>query len=143
MCSSDLRWIGQLRQRHLISGWGRHELLGCSEAFTNALGGLQRIRNTPLPPAYDVFIRLICWIFGYSLFLKFAGNGALPAGLLLFLGFLIAERIGSYVEGPFDRDGSSFGMPMDLICSMISADLLGSAHPLARLPVERDPSLWS
>lgn len=136
-------WIGGLHQRQLIGGWGRHELLGCGEAFTNALGGLQRIRNTPLPPAYDVFIRLICWLFGLSLFVKFAGKGALPAGFLLFLGFLIAERIGSYVEGPFDRDGSSFSMPMDLICCSISADLLGEGHPLARLPVERDPSLWS
>lgn len=136
-------WIGQLRQRRLISGWGRRELLGCSEAFTNALGGLQRIRNTPLPPAYDVFIRLLCWLFGYSLFAAFASKGKAPEGALLFLSFLIAERIGSYVEGPFDRDGSSFGMPMDLICVGISADLLGAGHPLAMLPVERDPSLWS
>jgi putative membrane protein len=136
-------WIGQLRQRGLISGWGQHELLRCSEAFTNAVGGLQRIRNTPLPPAYDVIIRLISWLFGYALFLQFSSRGALLAGLLLFLGFLVIERIGSYVEGPFDRDGSSFGMPMDLICSTISADLLGSGHPLARLPLEHDPSLWT
>jgi ion channel-forming bestrophin family protein len=47
------------------------------------------------------------------------------------------------VEGPFDRDGSSFSLPLDLICSRISSDLLGPDHPLARLPLSQDPSLWT
>lgn len=135
--------IGQLRHRTVISALGCDALLRSSETFTNALGGLQRIRNTPLPPTYDVFIRLICWLFGYALFLNFSSQGSTGTGAMLFLGYLVAERIGAYIEGPFDRDGSSFCVPMDLICSRISADLLGSQHPLGQVPVSRDPSAWS
>lgn len=52
-------------------------------------------------------------------------------------------RIGSDVEGSFDRDAGSFEMPMELIRVGISSTLLGAGQPLAQLPLERDPSLWS
>jgi putative membrane protein len=135
--------ICELHRNHAISEWGRDALLRCTETMTNSLGGIQRIRNTPLPPAYDVFIRLICWLFGLAVYLDFLAAGTPLAGLLLFLGFITAERLGSYVEGPFDNDGSSFCLPMDWICINISRDLLGQAHPLAQLPSPNDPSRWS
>jgi putative membrane protein len=135
--------IGELHRTQAISEFGRDVLLRCTETMTNALGGIQRIRNTPLPPAYDVFIRLICWLFGLAVYLDFLAAGTPIAGLLLFFGFLTAERLGSYVEGPFDNDGSSFCLPMDWICINISRDLLGPAHPLAQLPSSSDPSRWS
>ena len=135
--------IGELHRTHAISEWGRDALLRCTETMTNALGGIQRIRNTPLPPAYDVFIRLVCWLFGVAVYLDFLVAGNPLAGMLLFLGFLTAERLGSYVEGPFDNDGSSFCLPMDWICINISRDLLGHGHPLSQLPSSNDPSRWS
>jgi len=135
--------IGRLHQQGAINDWGRDALLRCTEQFTNSLGGLQRIRNTPLPPTYDVFIRLICWLYGYALFASFANRGSAVTGLVLFLGFVTAERIGAYVEGPFDRDGSSFCVPMDMVCRTISADLLSPQHPLAELSIPSDPSRWS
>lgn len=135
--------IGRLRERRAISPWGRDVLLRCAESFTDAVGGLEKVRNTPLPPVYDVFIRLLSWIFGYAIFLDFTSNHSAITGILLFLAFLVAERVGAYVEGPFDRDGSSFSLPLDLICARISSDLLGPDHPLARLPLSKDPSLWT
>ena len=134
--------VGALYRQGAINDWGRDALLRCSTAFLNSLGGLQRIRNTPLPPTYDVFIRLICWVYGYALFASFASRDSAWTGAVLFLGFITAERIGSYVEGPFDQDGSSFCVPMDSICSTISADLLQTS-PLGQLPISRDPSRWS
>ncbi len=135
--------ISQLHREGAVNDWGRDALLRGMEQFTNAMGGLQRIRNTPLPPTYDVFIRLICWLYGYALFGTFANQGSIFTGVLLFLGFVSAERIGAYVEGPFDQDGSSFCVPMDVVCRTISADLLGAHHPLAELPISHDPSRWS
>jgi putative membrane protein len=135
--------ISQLHREGAVNDWGRDALLRGMEQFTNAMGGLQRIRNTPLPPTYDVFIRLICWLYGYALFGTFANQGSIFTGVLLFLGFVSAERIGAYVEGPFDQDGSSFCVPMDVVCRTISADLLGAQHPLAELPISHDPSRWS
>ena len=135
--------IGRMYQQGAVNDWGRDALMRSMEQFTNAMGALQRIRNTPLPPTYDVFIRLICWLYGYTLFGTFSSRGSAFTGLLLFLGFVSAERIGAYVEGPFDQDGSSFCVPMDVVCRTISADLLDSHHPLAELPISNDPSLWS
>ena len=74
--------------------------------------------------------------------MSFASRDSAWTGVVLFLGFITAERIGSYVEGPFDQDGSSFCVPMDSICSTISADLLQTS-PLGQLPISRDPSRWS
>lgn len=134
--------IAALYQQGIINNWGRDLLLRNTEVFTNLLGGMQRIRNTPLPPVYDVFIRLICWGCGYVLFMNLTA-GAGITGMGLFLGFLLAERIGAYVEGPFDRDGSSFSLPLDSLCLGISRDLLGPDHPLGQLQIPQDPTLWS
>jgi len=35
----------------------------------DAIGGLQRIRNTPIPEYYDVFVRMITWLYGLQLLL--------------------------------------------------------------------------
>jgi len=135
--------IGRLHQEGVLSDWGRDALLRCSEVFTNALGGLQRIRNSPIPPTYDVFIRGICWFYGYAQFLNFVNRGDSWEGAVILVGFVTAERVGAYVENPFDNDGSSFCVPMDSVCRTISADLLGPHSPLAQLPISNDPSRWS
>lgn len=135
--------LHRLRGQGQISDLGRDALLRSAEVFTTALGGLQKIRNTPIPPAYDVFVRLIAWVFGYDLYLDFSSDGRPLTGALLFLGFLVAERIGAYVEGPFDRDGSSFSLPLNQICLGISRDLLGDESPFADLPDCLDPSVWT
>jgi len=135
--------IGRLYREGVISDWGRDALLRCSGVFTDALGGLQRIRNSPIPPTYDVFIRGICWFYGYAQFLNFVNRGDSWEGTVILVGFVTAERVGAYVENPFDNDGSSFCVPMDSICRTISGDLLGPHHPLTQLPISNDPSRWS
>jgi len=135
--------LRRLHAQGALSDLGLDALLRSSEAFTTALGGLQKIRNTPIPPAYDVFVRLICWLYGYALFYEFTRSDAPLTGACLFLGFLVAERIGAYVEGPFDRDGSSFSLPLNQICLGISRDLLDDDSPFADLPLCHDPSTWT
>ena len=135
-----------LRRLHTeggLSDLGLDALLRSSETFTTAVGGLQKIRNTPIPQAYDVFVRLICWLYGYALFFEFNAAAAPLTGACLFLAFLVAERIGAYVEGPFDRDGSSFSLPLNQICLGISRDLLDQDSPFADLPLCHDPSTWT
>ena len=51
-------------------------------------------------------------------------------GWLAFLTLLMAERIGMFLENPF-RD-PRFALPLDRICQLISANLLGEDHPLAQ-----------
>ena len=89
--------IQQLAETQWVTERGRIHLLEINDAITDAVGGLERIRNTPIPPPYDLFVRVINWVFGTQLLLSFESQGSALTGILLFFGFLIAERIGAYV----------------------------------------------
>ena len=54
-------WIGEM---------GRVQLAQVSIACMDAIGGLERIRNTPIPPPYDMFVRIINWVFGTQLMIR-------------------------------------------------------------------------
>ncbi len=47
-------WIGDLHRQGLTDGFGRLQLMQVGNACTDAIGGLERIRNTPLPASYEV-----------------------------------------------------------------------------------------
>lgn len=130
-----------------IDGWVRQQLMSVADACTDAIGGLERIRNTPLPASYDVFIRLMNWVFGWGLLVEFhrveGGWPTVLVGVGIFSCFLIAERIGAYVEGPFDADGSSFSLPLNAICLTISRDLLGDQVDHLLHHASKDPVRWT
>jgi putative membrane protein len=143
ICRERSRMLHQLFQQGAISDLGRDALVRSAVAFNDALGGLEKIRNTPIPPPYDAFVRLIAWLYGLELFINLEVNGQPLIGTLLFLGFLVAERLAAYVEGPFDRDPASFALPLNQICLTISHDLLAHDSPFADVPRCSDPSIWS
>ena len=133
-------------QRLYSDGWidtiGRMQLLEVNKFDHNSIGALEKIRNTPIPPAYDIFIRLITWIYGITLLITFHDQDHGFLGIMLFLGFLIAERIGAYIEGPFDRDGSSFSLPLNSFCCIITEDLLNLNLRFASFRPSIDPVRW-
>ncbi|WP_244281619.1 bestrophin family ion channel [Synechococcus sp. UW105] len=139
--------VQSLHQEGWIDGWGRQQLMTVANACTDAIGGLERIRNTPLPASYDVFVRLINWVFGWEVLVEFHRQGSgwpsILIGVAIFTCFLMAERIGAYVEGPFDADGSSFSLPLNTICLTISRDLLGDQFDHLIHHDCRDPVRWS
>jgi putative membrane protein len=55
--------------------------------------------------------------------LAFKSDGSIITGTLLTAGFIFAERIGSYIEGPFDKDGSTFSLRQNEICSLITKEM--------------------
>jgi putative membrane protein len=140
-------WLQRLHAEGLLDGWGRHQLVEVGNACTDAIGGLERIRNTPLPASYDVFVRIINWVFGIQLLLSFhyqdGGRFSSFNGFMIMLCFLMAERIGAYVEGPFDADGSSFSLPLNSICLSISRDLLESEADHVLHLQSQDPVRWT
>jgi putative membrane protein len=153
--TTTLRQLGQARAtavRNLyeskkINARGREQLMNIANATVDAIGGLERIRSTPLPASYDVFVRMLSWVFGFQLLLNFKRNGASLVGnitgVVLFLGFLMTERIGAYVEGPFDGDGSTFALPLNAICLTISQDLLGNETDSCLHHFSKDPFRWT
>ena len=112
------------------------------QEITNALGGLERIRHQPLPVSSTFFIRGLTWAYGYLVFLKLDALGPITAALvgwLVFLTFLMAERIGTFLEHPFVD--ARFALPMDRFCALISLDLLGASDPLAQPSPTKGPWL--
>ena len=112
------------------------------QALAEAIGGLERIRQQPLPASSTFFIRVLTWVYGYLIFLKLDALGSsigAVVGWLLFLVFIMAERIGTYLERPFMD--ARFALPMDLFCTLISCDLLGASDPLAQPSPTKGPWL--
>lgn len=142
LCRQRAQAIREAFAHGWIDAWGRQQLIEINDRCQDDIGGLQRIRNTPIPASYDVFVRLITWVFGTQLMLEFYRDGQPLVGAVLFLGFLVAERIGSYVEGPFDRDGSSFSLPLNAICATITNDLIERPLPFGSFAPSHDPARW-
>ena len=123
----------QLRQADWVDSVESREFGRVQQEITHAIGGLERIRYQPLPASSTFFIRLLTWAYGYLVFLKLDALGPMTAALvgwLVFLIFLMAERIGTILEHPFVD--SRFALPMDRLCALISFDLLGASDPLAQ-----------
>jgi len=128
----------------LIDQQARVMLMAANTGSATAQSGLERIRNEPFPIHYDFFIRMLAWFFGIMAFSRLDSNDhdvfSLFVGMLLMAVFVIAERLGHFIEKPMNN--SIFDIAMYRICGTITANLLGRGHPLAR-PRESDTaSVW-
>lgn len=118
----------------LVDEQARVVLMTANTGAVTAQSGLERIRNEPIPVHYDFFIRALAWFFGLMAFNRLdaaAQNhaGSFVVGVLLLTTFVVAERVGGFIEAPMS--GTVFDIPMYRICSTITGNLLGAAHPLA------------
>lgn len=113
-------------------------------ALTDAQGGLERIKNTPLPVQYRFLPRFVSIVF--SAILPFAIvedlGWATPVGSgLVSLMFLLALQVGDELAEPF-VDGI-YDVPMTALCRTIEIDLvemIGDPAPPRVTPV--DQVLW-
>ena len=118
-----------------IDAQGRVVLTNLNTAQTAAVGGLERIRNQPIPPYYSMFVRLLAWLFAIMVCTRLdvsghAGAAGMVVSIVVMTLFIVAERLGDFIEDPLDN--VVFAFPMDRFCQSITADLLGSSHPLAQ-----------
>ncbi|KZV93122.1 UPF0187-domain-containing protein [Exidia glandulosa HHB12029] len=100
-------------------------------SLQDSVANLERVRNTPLPFAYQAHLRMCMWL--YLFFLPFQIRAAynwltIPAtafASFLLLGFL---EIGQEIEDPFGYDLND--LDLDAICLAISRELHEiTAHP--------------
>ena len=93
-------------------------------SFLDICGGCERIKNTPIPYSYSVFIKK--FIFLYVL--------TLPIGLVFNLGYLVIpvvvfifyvlgslELIAEEIEEPFGFDAND--LPMERMCENIKRNV--------------------
>jgi putative membrane protein len=88
--------------------------------FTNICGACERIKNTPIPFTYSVFIKK--FIFFYVMTLPFGwvfslGYYTIPAVVLILYAFASLELIAEEIENPFGTDAND--LPIDQICHNI------------------------
>jgi ion channel-forming bestrophin family protein len=89
-------------------------------AFTDICGACERIKNTPIPFTYSVFIKK--FIFFYVMTLPFGwsfslGYYTIPVVILILYAFASLELIAEEIENPFGTDAND--LPIDQICHNI------------------------
>jgi len=128
-----------------IDRQGRVILTNLNTAQALAAGGLERIRNQPIPLPYAVFVRALAWFFGILVCTRLDNTGhdsilGILVGVVIMALFVVAERLGHFIEEPMSN--TPFDLPMNRFCAGITGDLLGSRHPLARTPDSDDAAVW-
>ncbi|WP_423823708.1 bestrophin family ion channel [Salinisphaera sp. SPP-AMP-43] len=112
--------------------------------IANSQGGLERIKNTPLPMQYrffpHLFVRLFCLLLPISIvssFGWFTPIGSTLVGLM----FLAALRVGDDLVDPFAN--SPHDLPLTSICTVIETDLVESiGHPAPEPVTPVNGVLW-
>ena len=87
------------------------------KVFTEICGACERIKNTPIPFTYSVFIKK--FIFFYVMTLPFGwvfsmGYFIIPVVVLILYAFASLELIAEEIENPFGTDAND--LPIDQIC---------------------------
>jgi len=128
-----------------IDRQGRVILTNLNTAQASTAGGLERIRNQPIPLPYAAFVRGVAWFFGIMVCTRLDNTGhdtviGIVVGILIMALFIVAERLGHFIEEPMSN--TPFDLPMNRFCAGITADLLGPDHPLARPPDGDDAVVW-
>lgn len=90
------------------------------KTFAEICGAAERIKNTPIPFTYSVFIKK--FIFFYVMTLPFGwvfsmGYFIIPVVVLILYAFASLELIAEEIENPFGTDAND--LPVDQICQNI------------------------
>lgn len=136
--------IQTLRAAGCIDDQARVMLMTANTGTVAAQSGLERIRNQPVPIHYDMFIRAMAWFFGIMVFNRLDAAShhvaSILIGVLVMAVFVIAERVGHFIEEPMSD--TVFDLPMYRLCATITGNLLGAGHPLAGPREDAGATVW-
>ncbi|HYH25889.1 MAG TPA: bestrophin family ion channel [Blastococcus sp.] len=138
------RLLSEATRRGMLTDFRLVQLEATLVTLTDAQGGLERIKNTPLPVQYRFLPRFFARVFGVILPFAVVNDlgWATPIGSgLIGLMFLLAVQIGDDLAEPFAD--AVYDVPMTALSRTIEIDLsemLGAEPPAAVRPVDR--VLW-
>ncbi|MDH5475104.1 MAG: hypothetical protein OEX22_05375 [Cyclobacteriaceae bacterium] len=94
------------------------------KSFSDIMGACERIRNTPIPYSYSMYIKK--FIFTYIITLPFAfmypyAYWTIPMVLMVFFILVTIELIAEEIEDPFGRDVND--LPTDSLSKKIKANV--------------------
>jgi ion channel-forming bestrophin family protein len=92
--------------------------------FIDLMGACERIRNTPIPYSYSMFLKKFIFIYVITLpfgFIPVSGYLTIPIVLLIAFVILSVELIAEEIEDPFGRDVND--LPTDELCVKIRENI--------------------
>lgn len=95
------------------------------KSFTNSAGACERIRNTPIPYSYNLFLKKIIFLYVITIPFMFATDfryGTILISMSMLYVFASIELIAEEIEDPFGEDDND--LPLDDICQRIKANLI-------------------
>ncbi len=121
------RDLAESRKAGSVDAMGATALNATLGDLANAQGGLERIKNTPLPRQFShlpqVFTRIYCILLPIGLVGDLGISTPIGSTVIGFL-FLALDRIGADLEDPFGSDVHD--IPMEAITRIVEIDLLQS-----------------
>jgi len=117
-------YYNQLYKSNKISGNQLFLIKDELTAFTDITGACERIKNSPIPFSYSLFIKK--FIFVYTMTLPFGlmsdfGYWLIPLSMFVFYALTSLEVIAQEIEDPFGRDSND--LPTDGITNNIEISI--------------------
>ena len=118
-------WLGELRRQGRVAPALVPAMEQPLAQIGNAIGGCERLANTPIPFTYSVIIHRTIYL--YCLLLPFGlvdSIGAMTPLIVVFVAytFFALEALGSEIEEPFGAEPND--LALDAICWTIETSLL-------------------
>lgn len=93
-------------------------------SLIDSLGGCERVKNTPIPYSYSLFIKKFIFIYVITLPLAFVNQFGYYSGLIatfVFYALVSMEVLAEEIEDPFGEDDND--LPTDQICERIKLNV--------------------
>lgn len=92
--------------------------------FSNITGACERIRNTPMPYSYSLFLKKFVFVYVMSLPLAFVssfGYGTILIAVFVFYVLVSLELLAEEIEDPFGMDDND--LPLNELCAKIKENV--------------------
>lgn len=116
--------INHLYKTNVLTGDQLIVLNAELQSFADNLGACERIKRTPIPYAYSLFLKKIIFLYVFTMPIGFVLDfkyWAIPIVTLVFYAFASIEVIAEEIEDPFGTDAND--LPTDTIYDTIRSNL--------------------
>ncbi len=117
--------VHKLHQEGKIAGEQLFLLDKEIKGFTDVMGACERIKSTPIPYSYSMFIKKFLFIYSITLPMTFIGEFGYWSILLVVMAFyflMSVELISEEIEDPFGKDMND--LPLDELCVKIKKNVI-------------------
>lgn len=116
--------IHQFHQQGILSGEQLIIMNDELKSFTDNCGACERIKNTPIPYSYNIFLKKMIFLYIITLPIFFGSEfkyTTIPIAMIVLYVFASIELIAEEIEDPFGEDDND--LPTDDICNRIKTNL--------------------